>query len=63
MNTGDNARDVSVVTSHASRATLTTGHNQCMMAERFDDVGHWSVWLYFVLQKNLQLPWCGVVIR
>ena len=44
VNTGGRARDVSVVTSHA----LMTGHNQWMMAERFVDVGHWSVWLYFV---------------
>ena len=34
MNTGDSARDVSVVTSHEFRAALTTGHNQWMVAER-----------------------------
>ena len=39
---------MSVVTSHTFPAALTTGHNQCMMAERFVDVEHSSVWLYFV---------------
>ena len=48
MNTGGRARDVSVMTSHAFPVALVTGHDQWVMAERFVDVGHWSVWLYFV---------------
>ena len=31
-----------------ARIALTTGHIQCTKAERFVDVEHSSVWLYFV---------------